>query len=105
MTTHHINEYSPGNEDKAVAWPQSHSHKRIEIVMKTRQTQPEIFEIRLQGHLDTQWASWFDGLDITLTEDGDTVLTGPVVDQAALHGLLKKVRDLGMPLRSINCLE
>ncbi len=73
--------------------------------MKTKHTQPEIFEIRLKGHLDTRWASWFDGLTITLTEDGDTVLSGPVVDQAALHGLLKKVRDLGMPLHSVNCLE
>lgn len=48
---------------------------------------------------------WFDGLTITLADNGDTVLTGPVVDQAALHGLLKKVRDLGLPLRSVNCLE
>ena len=70
--------------------------------METRQPQPELFEIRLQGQLDTRWASWFDGLTITQTEDGDTVLTGPVVDQAALHGLLKKVRDLGIPLRSVS---
>ena len=70
--------------------------------METRQPQPEIFEIRLQGQLDSRWASWFDGMTITLTEDGDTVLTGPVTDQAALHGLLKKVRDLGIPLRSIS---
>jgi hypothetical protein len=69
--------------------------------MKTRQTQPEFFEIRLQGHLNTHWASWFDGMTVTLTEDGDTVLTGPVADQAALHGLLKKVRDLGIPLLSV----
>ena len=65
--------------------------------MDTRQPQPEIFEIRLQGHLDTRWASWFDGLTITQTEDGETILTGSVADQAALHGLLKKVRDLGLP--------
>ena len=70
--------------------------------METKQPQPEIFEIRLQGQLDARWASWFDGLTITQTEDGDTVLTGPVADQAALHGLLKKVRDLGLPLLSIN---
>ncbi len=55
-------------------------------------------EIRLKGHLDDRWAEWFEGLTITLEEDGDTRLTGPVVDQAALHGMLKKVRDLGMPL-------
>ncbi len=59
------------------------------------------YEIRLKGHLDSQWASWFDGLTITLEENGDTLLSGSVADQAALHGLLKKVRDLGMPLVSV----
>ena len=59
------------------------------------------YEIRLKGHLEPQWASWFDGLTITLEENGDTLLSGPVADQAALHGLLKKVRDLGMPLVSV----
>jgi hypothetical protein len=68
----------------------------------TKHTPTEFFEIRLQGHLDEGWASWFEGMTITLTEDGDTVLTGPVADQAALHGLLKKVRDLGLPLRSLH---
>lgn len=64
----------------------------------------EIYEIRLKGHLDPHWANWFGGLAITLTAGGDTVLTGPVADQAALHGLLKKVRDVGLPLRSLSCL-
>ncbi len=67
--------------------------------------QPRIYQIRIKGHLSRQWADWFDGLIITLEEDGDTLLTGPVIDQAALHGLLKKVRDLGMPLLSINSVE
>lgn len=60
------------------------------------------YEIRLQGHLDAHWGDRFEGLTITLEEDGNTLLSGPVADQSALHGLLKKVRDLGMPLVSIN---
>jgi hypothetical protein len=66
---------------------------------------PRVYQIRVQGHLDQQWADWFGGLRVVLEENGDTVLTGPVVDQAALHGLLKKVRDLGMPLVSVNRTE
>ena len=62
--------------------------------------QPAVYQIRIQGHLGPQWTEWFGGLTITLEESGDTLLTGPVVDQAALHGLLKKVSDLGMPLIS-----
>jgi len=67
--------------------------------------QPVIYEIRIKGHLGHLWTDWFEGLTITLEEDGDTLITGPVVDQAALHGLLKKVRDLGMPLISVNGVE
>ena len=67
--------------------------------------EPGYYEIRVKGHLDDRWAAWFDGLTITLEDNGDTLLTGPVVDQAALHGLLKKVRDLGMPLVSVCPLE
>jgi hypothetical protein len=59
------------------------------------------YEIRIKGHLDNRWANWFDGLTITREDNGDTLLTGPVVDQAALYGLLRKVRDLGLPLLSV----
>jgi hypothetical protein len=67
--------------------------------------QPTVYQIRLKGHLGRQWTDWFEGLTITLEEDGNTLLTGPVVDQAALHGLLKKIRDLGMPLVSVNRIQ
>ena len=60
--------------------------------------QPMVYQIRIKGHLGPQWADWFGGLSITLEDDSETLLTGPVVDQAALYGLLRKVRDLGMPL-------
>jgi hypothetical protein len=64
--------------------------------------QPTIYEIRIDGHLDRQWSDWFEGLAVTLAEDGTTRLSGPVADQAALHGLLKKVRDLGATLISVS---
>jgi hypothetical protein len=62
--------------------------------------EPGLYEIRIVGHLDTRWADWFEGLSFTHESDGTTILYGPVVDQAALHGLLRKVRDLGIPLIS-----
>jgi len=68
-----------------------------ELEPKPTPSQTVIYQIRIKGHLGSQWTDWFEGLTITLEEDGDTLLTGPVVDQAALHGLLKKVRDLGTP--------
>lgn len=64
--------------------------------------EPGFYEIRLKGYLADQWAAWFGGLTLTLEENGNTLLIGWVVDQAALFGLLKKVRDLGMPLLSVN---
>jgi hypothetical protein len=69
--------------------------------LKTDSGQPMVYQIKVEGHLDREWTDWFGGLTITLEEDGDTLFTGPVLDQAALHGLLKKVRDLGMPLVSV----
>ena len=82
-------------------------HKRHLVMSNKRNAkigsdQPMVYQIRIKGHLGHQWTEWFDGLTITLEDDGDTLLTGPVVDQAALHGLLKKVRDLGMPLLSVD---
>jgi len=64
-----------------------------------------IYQIRIEGQLGQQWTDWFDGLSITPGENGTTLLTGPVIDQSALHGLLKKVRDLGTPLVSVNRME
>src|SRR5512145_1225985 len=71
-------------------------HKKIDIPI-----QVQYYEIRIKEHLDAQWAAWFEGLTVTLEDDGNTLLSGPVADQAALHGLLKKIRDLGMPLVSV----
>lgn len=70
-----------------------------------QQIKPQCYEIRLKGHLDDRWSDWFESMTITLEEDGNTLLTGSVIDQAALHGLLKKVRDLGLPLVSVSPVE
>lgn len=66
---------------------------------------PRIYQIRLEEHIDPHWTDWFEGLTITSKNNGDTIITGQVIDQAALHGLLKKVRDLGLTLVSINRVE
>ena len=76
-----------------------------ESTQDTEPIQPKVFEIRIKGHLDDQWTDWFGGLTITLEESGDTLLTGPVIDQAALYGLLRRVRDLGLPLVSVNSID
>ena len=68
-------------------------------------SEPVVYQIRIEGHLGRPWTNWFGGLVVVLTENGDTLVTGPVVDQAALYGLLRKVRDLGMPLVSVHRIE
>ena len=72
---------------------------------ETAPNQPMVYQIKIEGQLGHQWTDWFDGLTITLEDNGNTLITGPVIDQAALHGLLKKVRDLGTPLISVNRVE
>jgi hypothetical protein len=72
---------------------------------KSDPNKPMVYQIRIKGHLGDQWTDRFGVMSITLEENGDTLFTGPIVDQAALFGLLKKVRDLGMPLVSVNRVE
>lgn len=72
---------------------------------QTEPGEPTIYQIRLKGELGQQWTAWFAGLTIMLAENGDTLLTGPIVDQAALHGVLRKVRDLGMTLLSVVSID
>ena len=86
----------------------SHTRDRAVANERNRTTdpsQPMVYQIRIKGHLGGQWTDWFGGVTITLEDNGETLLTGPVVDQAALHGLLKKVRDIGLPLLSVNRVE
>jgi hypothetical protein len=92
MTAHHLSRYAMHIMNKSDTLTENHA-------------EPGFYEIRLKGHLDNRWADWFDGLTITLANNGETILTGSVVDQAALHGLLKKIRDVGMPLLSVNYFE
>jgi hypothetical protein len=85
-------------------------HKRYKVMSNELEPKPTpsqtmIYQIRIKGHLGHQWTDWFEGLTITLEDNGDKLLTGSVIDQAALHGLLKKVRDIGMPLVSVSPLE
>ncbi len=82
-------------------------HKRDMVMSNMRNSetdpgQPLVYQIRLKGHLGREWADWFGGLAITALDNGETLLTGPVVDQAALHSVLRKVRDVGIPLLSVN---
>jgi hypothetical protein len=66
---------------------------------------PRVYQIRIQGHLGREWADWFEGLTLTLEANGESLLTGPVVDQAALYGVLRKVQDVGLPLLSVVCMK
>ena len=75
-----------------------------EINSKIEKAQPMVYQIRIKGHLGREWTDWFEGLTIQLQDNGETLLTGQVVDQAALYGVLKKVRDVAMPLLSVVCV-
>src|SRR5690348_5615097 len=86
-------------------------HKRERVMSNeiqreaSEKAQPLVYQIRIQGQFGHEWTDWFGGLTIRLTDNGETLLIGPVVDQAALHGLLRKVRDLGVPLLAIRRIE
>src|SRR5437667_10620691 len=91
---------------KRVAQTETADHTRDRVMSNeinsgSETAQPLVYQIRIQGQLGREWTDWFDGLTIRLTDNGETLLTGPVVDQAALHGVLRKVRDVGMPLLSV----
>ena len=73
--------------------------------MESEHVRQEVYQIVVKGHLDREWSDWFDGLTITLVDNGETILSGPVVDQTALHGVLIKIRDLGLPLLSLTRTE
>ena len=73
--------------------------------MESEHVRQEVYRIVIKGHLDSEWSEWFDGLTITLVDTGETILTGPIVDQTALHGVLIKIRDLGLPLLSLTRTE
>ena len=97
MTGHQVRSYGPGviadnrSTDTGAAWRADH-------------TGVQQYEIRVKGHLASRWTAWFDGLSLTDEDGGITVIRGPVVDQAALHGLLQKLRDVGIPLLSLTQL-
>jgi hypothetical protein len=73
--------------------------------MEGEHVRHEVYQIVIKGHLDPEWSDWFGGLTITMMDNGETVLAGPIVDQAALHGVLIKIRDLGLPLLSLTRIE
>src|SRR5687768_11466157 len=93
-----------------VAWTIISDRNRYRLMSnklgpQTDGSRPLVYQIRIKGHLRREWTDWFGGMTITLEDNGDALLTGPVIDQAALHGLLRKVRDLGLPLVSVIHVE
>src|SRR2546425_9335048 len=98
MRPHHLPSYLSINQQKLKGGQMS------EIATGPHNS-PGRYEIRLRGHLDSRWAAWFDGLSLSNEDDGTTIIGGPVADQAALHGLLQKVRDLGLPLVSVTQVQ
>ena len=98
ITTHHIGAHCPSviNDDGITRSPSG--------ALDADHTDIPQYEIRVKGHLGHRWAAWFDGLSLSARDDGTTVISGPVVDQAALHGLLHKLRDVGIPLISLTQL-
>ena len=73
--------------------------------MESEHIRQEVYQIIVKGHLDSEWSDWFDGLTITQVDNGETIFSGPIVDQTALHGVLIKIRDLGLPLLSLMRIE
>ena len=73
--------------------------------MESEHVRQEVYQIVVKGHLDSEWSDWFDGLTITLVGSGETILSGPIVDQTALHGVLIKIRDLALPLLGLSRIE
>jgi hypothetical protein len=73
--------------------------------MESEHVRQEVYQIVVEGHLDSEWSDWFDGMTITLGENAETILTGPLADQTALHGVLIKIRDLGLPLLSMTRID
>jgi hypothetical protein len=103
MTAHHIDGHcSTCSTEHRTRRPQVHGPDAAKEAASVRSTQePDRYEIRVKGHLADRWAVWFDGMTLTRQADGTTVLNGPVADQSALHGLLRKISDLGLPLLSV----
>jgi len=89
---------------RAIGWEQVRWRARS-TGMKNEYVRHEVYQIVVKGHLDSEWSDWFDGLTITMVDNGETILTGPIVDQTALHGVLIKIRDLGLPLLSLTRVD